>query len=433
MLTTPDTSPTEENKAPTPPEPPSSATRKENARPDSVRGKTKRSPEAAHFDGLLHIMGETLTGLDSSGVTSVQAIETTVDPAVDRDYVPSGEQRRLWCLRDRVTDRLADVDSDAIQKRRSRMGGCSRFPSIRVNATTGPYLSRDRCRDRVCPICAAKRGRDLAVKLADILQHADALRHLTLTLEATTEPLRVQVDHLLASFRRLRQHQQWGRHVSGGVACVQVTKNAVSGLWHPHLHVVVDGEYFAHPIIKEAWARASKGATIVHITRSTSVRSTARYIARYVASPDDLGSWSGTELAEYALALHGRRLVLAFGNLHGSKLPPKEKEDPKGPSQMVCHIAAIQWGIRNGSRSARRVFELTTLHYPGIAYAINPARPLMRSIERDPPVEVRMALVDAAVVAMDEYSTQVVNRPPPPPVKPPPPSYLPWEDRRSVT
>lgn len=332
-----------------------------------------------------------------------------------------------------MTDLLADIDDDAIQKRRSRMGGCSRFPSIRVNATTGPYLSRDRCRDRVCPICAAKRGRDLAVKLTDILQHADALRHLTLTLEATTEPLRVQVDHLLASFRRLRQHQQWGRHVSGGVACVQITKNAVSGLWHPHLHVVVDGEYFAHPIIKEAWARASKGATIVHITRSTSVRSTARYIARYVASPDDLGTWSGTELAEYALALHGRRLVLAFGNLHGSKLPPKEREDPKGPSQMVCHIAAIQWGIRNGSRSARRVFELTTLHYPGIAYAINPARPLMRSIERDPPVEVEKGLIAAAVIAMDEYMIQVVNRPPPPPVKPPPPSYLPWQDRRSMT
>ena len=368
-----------------------------------------------------------------SPFTSVQAVETTVDSSVDRDYVPSGEQRRLWSLRDRVTDLLADIDDDAIVKRRWRMSACSRFPSIRVNATTGPYLSRDRCRDRVCPICAAKRGRDLATRLNDVLQHADALRHLTLTLEATDEPLRVQIDHLLASFRRLRQHQQWGRHVAGGVACVQVTKNHVNGMWHPHLHVVIDGQYFAHPIIKEAWCRASKGATICHITRSTSVRTTARYIARYVASPDDLGSWSGMELAEYATALHGRRLVLAFGNLHGSKLPPKEKEDPKGPSQMVCHIAAIQWGIRNRSRSAKRVFELTTLHYPSIAFAIDSRRPLMRAIDREPPIEVEKSLIAAAVLAMDEYSTQRVNIPPPPPPSPPPDTYLPWADRRSIT
>lgn len=278
------------------------------------------------------------------GITSVQGSETTVDSlrksgsvctaaellarTTPARYADTRPQRHMHARFERprgtILDAFAASDDPAIHKRQRRLEGCCVCPMFCLDSRGTVAVAPGFCRDRLCPTCAACRGRVLQTRIAGAIKDMDQTRFCTLTVKCNGEPLAERIDHLYASFRRMRQTKIWAAHVRGGMAVLEVTHDPKTGNWHPHLHVLMDGVFFLHRDLKSAWEEATGDSSIVDIRVVISREAAARYVAAYIAKPADVGSWTQAAICEYALALHGRRLVVAFGSMHGKLGDPDE-------------------------------------------------------------------------------------------------------------
>lgn len=277
--------------------------------------------------------------------SSVQGSETTVDhfgplhrptprwadtPPQARVHLRFSRQRTI--ILDAIS---ANTDTD-MDRRRRRLEACCVCPMFCLNSQGGVSVAPGMCRDRLCPLCADSRGRVVQARVEAAISEMDQTRFLTLTVRSTGEPLAQLLDHVYASFRRMRQHRAWKAHVRGGIAVLEVTRNPKTGHWHPHLHVLIDGTYFDQRAIKAAWLEATGDSDIVDIRAVISRRAAARYVSAYVAKPADVEEWPQCGIVEYARALHGRRLVIAFGSMHGKLGEPDDTGDRPQLVGLLC-------------------------------------------------------------------------------------------------
>lgn len=286
--------------------------------------------------------------------TSVQGSETTVDALRKSGVVCTAaelaerKRRPLWATtppqarmhsrnrpqRETILVALNESDDPALRRRTRRIEACCVCPLFCLDSKGGVAVAPGFCRDRMCPTCAAIRGRQVQQRVRSAIASMDQVRFLTLTIADSDAPLEEQLDHLYASFRRLRQQKVWAAHVRGGVAVLENTRNPKTGRYHPHLHVLIDGVYFPHDVIRSAWREATGDSSIVHIVAVHSRDAAARYISTYVAKPADVLQWPAESIREYASALHGRRLVVAFGSMHGKLGDP----DDDGTSPQITGV-----------------------------------------------------------------------------------------------
>lgn len=250
---------------------------------------------------------------------------------------------------------------------------CMRYPSLRMKPDGTIYLSLDRCRSRLCPLCGAFRAKATKQRILAALPGQSDLRFLTLTLKSDSTPLKAQLEHLIASFRRLRQTRIWKETQRGGVATIQVTWNPNTKQWHPHLHCILDGSFVKHAELKTAWIKCSDGSSIVHIKAINDREAEIGYVCRYVASPDDLLRWPPEVAEEYALALAGRRAVQSFGTLHNSATERKDKDKHEEASTPVVPLRIVQKAIRSDHRHARTLYGGVTQYCPSaVPFLTNP-------------------------------------------------------------
>lgn len=167
----------------------------------------------------------------------------------------------------------------------------------------------------------------------------------------------------------LRKSSFWRRNVTGGMYTVQITRNNNTGMWHPHLHCIIDGDYLPHDQIREAWRDAlnrksglwsigPEAPLVVDIRAVPSRKRAARYIARYVCSPNDLSTWGEIATLEYCDATHGLRMLTMFGSLHGSKMPPRDPGDTQDLGEFVTSMETANRHADNGDRETRRALSL---------------------------------------------------------------------------
>lgn len=167
-------------------------------------------------------------------------------------------------------------------------------------------------------------------------RNADSLRFLTLTMAHSDTPLVEQLDRLYDAYRNLRRTEAWKRHVVGGIATVEVERNEETGEWHPHLHVLIDGTYWDHASIKATWHAVTGDSFIAWIKAVPSRRKVANYIAKYASKPGKSDEWPHHAIREFVTAMHRRRVVIATGNMHGSKIDcDNETERDKVTDQRI--------------------------------------------------------------------------------------------------
>lgn len=212
---------------------------------------------------------------------------------------------------------IASDDDPALQRRLKRLEGCCCCPMFAAKSDGTVGVAPGFCRDRLCPTCQQQRGREVSQRIGAIAESMDQVRFLTLTVKHSAAPLAEQLGDLYAAFKLLRRRPEWKAHVRGGVAVCEVKLGRDGESWHPHLHVLIDGTYFPHATIKRVWAEITGDSSIVHIKAMHSRQAAAKYVGTYVAKPADVLSLRPGQLCEYASALHGRRLVVAFGSMHG--------------------------------------------------------------------------------------------------------------------
>jgi len=236
-----------------------------------------------------------------------------------------------------------------------KISACGRYPSIMHAEKSGSLVMiQGRCNSRSCPTCVKSRASDMERRVREAVKQIDDARLITLTLKSEDRPLADQIKHLRESFVRLRRSKDWKASVIGGISVVETTWNPKTRTWHPHLHVIADGTFFAQPILKKAWAKASGGSDIVDIRRVASRDALAKYVAKYVSKSIGSEKMQPQQRAELALAMHGLRLCQTFGTLHG-QLPPREKRDADDPLETIAPISPLAEQVARGSNRARRI------------------------------------------------------------------------------
>ena len=170
-----------------------------------------------------------------------------------------------------------------------------------------------RCHDRFCLPCSQDRARLIVANLRNHLG-SQPTRFLTLTLKSNDEPLRAQLDRLYASFVLLRRRAWWRHNVTGGVAFCELKVGKGSGKWHPHLHVLLHGQYLPKQLIADSWLQITGDSYVVDIKRAKTPEHVYTYLASYVTKGWSTGVYHDADrLTEAIEAVKGRKLLAAFG------------------------------------------------------------------------------------------------------------------------
>lgn len=340
-------------------------------------------PLEARPDTVAHLDPETVAFLDrwdrgriipNGGISSsLEAQETTPDPlepstTLDRS---TGHPLELQSTFQRAahsafhTERWTVINAlwqpeapDELAKRAQRMGQCCCLPSLRLTAEGHVAPSLSRCRDRLCPLCASRRGQQAAWRTCSVVAKFNAPRFLTLTLAHRQETLREMFTRLHAYIKELRDQHFWRKAVWGGIFGFEVTRNTKTGSWHCHVHAIIDGEFMPQAVLKAAWQKITGDSFIVDIRAIPDRHKAARYISRYVAKPIDCSAWLPADLREYATAMHGRRLLQTFGNAHNVKADDDIETEPSAGSSHLCTAQQLREALTAGDPGAERATKL---------------------------------------------------------------------------
>ncbi len=176
-------------------------------------------------------------------------------------------------------------------------------------------LSCNHCHDRLCLPCQNSRQAGVieGIVLKMLNSNSDC-RFVTLTLKHSDAPLSVQMTRLIACFRSLRKHPNIGTKMSGGAWFVEVKLDKQKTRWHPHLHVIVEGEFIDAKLLSECWLHVTGDSYITDIRAIGNAKTRASYVAKYATKPlHNEVTLVPQKLDEFVVAIKGKRLYQCFG------------------------------------------------------------------------------------------------------------------------
>lgn len=205
---------------------------------------------------------------------------------------------------------------------------CRRYAKFSREKTTGDVrIMTDSCRDRWCPMCAEQKAKYAKDSAEIYIKSMKVPRFLTLTLRNNDNGLAEQIDFLQGSFRRIRQRAYWKKNVTGGIWFLQVKRGHNSGCWHPHLHILLDGNYMEQGKLSDLWELVTFGSPVIDIRKIHDPESAASYVSRYTARPAALADMSVEDRLVVIKALFGKRLSGTFGTGKTVTLTPPKIDD----------------------------------------------------------------------------------------------------------
>lgn len=149
-------------------------------------------------------------------------------------------------------------------------------------------MSGNFCHDRFCPMCNYRRARKLMAQMLQCLDYlGDNYKYLFLTLTVPNVPadeLRSKITQMRPASKEMLRGVGFGEDyrlvksiILGYQTSVEVTRNKKTGLYHPHMHIILavpknyaekdSGEYIPHGRWLQAWRNVmhDKSITQVHI------------------------------------------------------------------------------------------------------------------------------------------------------------------------
>lgn len=210
-----------------------------------------------------------------------------------------------------------------------------------------------RCGLRFCSVCSASAAGRARSRLQWIINNFEKQKRkrwkfLTLTLRST-EDLSKQLEHLISSFRKLRNRRLWKDSVTGGLYVVELTHSPKG--WHCHLHVIMQSSYIPQYHLSRVW-NAISGSPVVDI-REVKNNGLATYLTQYLTKCDvPLDHRNEAEDA-----MRGRRMWSPFGLAHDLNCQYKPQ-----PAPCPC-CGCEEW------MSDWRVNQLWREHRAGAQYA----------------------------------------------------------------
>jgi len=134
---------------------------------------------------------------------------------------------------------------------------------------------------------------------------------------------------------------------------LEITRNGTTGLWHPHVHLIVEGRYLPVGELSRRWLAVTGDSPIVDIRLVRNDAAVARYVAKYLCKTVPAAVIRDPDSLDTAMtALKGRRTIATFGRWRGFDLdaaPPDEIWD------CVAPLDAILADARAGDAAARAI------------------------------------------------------------------------------
>ena len=309
----------------------------------------------SHFDSADSLLSTSLDPLETTMQAAGVPLREHAAPSPDVGVIfrHSGWSR----YRDQIASAFASLHLP--DTRRTNFACCGEGAWVwqSPDDPTHYKLSGNYCHDRWCLPCGAARGRTIA-RNAMAYVAGRQLRFLTLTLRQVQAPLREHIDRLTDCFARLRRSRFWRDNVAGGMAILEVKHGAQAGTWNAHYHVLVEGKYLPHAIIKAMWHRITGDSYVVDIRAVGSTDAAAHYITKYVSKPLDRSVFRDeATLREAISAMHGKRTLSTFGAWSGLSLT---SEDTDAEWISIGPLAELQRDAHSGDAAAKQI--LLSLH-----------------------------------------------------------------------
>jgi hypothetical protein len=303
--------------------------------------------------------------------TSVHPQETsqpTTTPTVLCDYTAPRDEFRVppisqlettfrhsgWAIcRQRVWDQLNDGTQSI--NRVDRFANCGSGAVVQYSHKEDRVrISANYCHDRLCLPCAAAKAAQVKANIITACQ-GKLVRFMTLTLRHSRSSLRDQVDRLYREFAILRRRRFFKSNVAGGIAVMETKLSDRDGLWHVHLHCLIETKWLDQKQLSQEWLAVTGDSSIVDI-RQVQGEEAIRYVAKYAAKGTDNSTYTQPEaLREYIAAIKGRRLILAWGSFRGRDYTAVP-EDP-GDWVSLGSLGKLAAEARCGNVTAHRILE----------------------------------------------------------------------------
>lgn len=259
--------------------------------------------------------------------SSVHPQETTPDsplPYSYRKYLESFETSDLAAASETIRYLFPDP-ADPIPK---NFAACRSSAWFVREKTTGEVRVHARsCKNRFCPFCSRSKAYFISHNVHQWVKTLDRPKLLTLTLQHSSAPLGDQIGSLYRHFRNWRNRSPMKTTIRGGVWFVQVTLNAETYTWHPHLHIILDADYVPQKVLADKWLKVTKTSSVLDIRQIRSPEKAADYVARYVARPGKISDMPVDYRAEIYTTFGGLRSCGCFGTARVAKITTKTPFD----------------------------------------------------------------------------------------------------------
>lgn len=252
---------------------------------------------------------------------------------------------------------------------------CGAEATIEYCKDEGKYRVRaSYCHNRHCEPCMRAKAQLLSRNLQQKIKDTPGVtfRFVTLTLRHSPDlALKPQIEKLYESWRTLRTTKMWRASQRGGCAMLEIKWTATGG-WHPHLHIITQGEYMPAQQLSNEWHRITGDSHITDIRKLNKVKDAAYYVTKYVTKGCNANVWDNPQAAaEYIKALKGVRACGTFGSWRGFRLT--QRPATKGEWKTVALLKDVARKARQGD-----IVAITLLTHLEETCMYNPHRPRRR-------------------------------------------------------
>lgn len=201
---------------------------------------------------------------------------------------------------------------------------CGSECTVEYSASLQKHRVRaNHCKNRHCEPCMRARAGRLAANLKAKIEgdQKHRFRFLTLTLRHSDAPLADQIKRLYKSFSKLRATKFWKQSQRGGCFILEVKWSAKSREWHPHLHVITEGNWIKQQTLANQWRTITGDSHVVDVRCLADGKEAAHYVTKYVTKGTSDTVWDDDDAAqEWVTATKGVRTCATYGTWRGYKL-----------------------------------------------------------------------------------------------------------------
>lgn len=216
------------------------------------------------------------------------------------------------------------------------------------------------CRNRWCLPCAKARAYLDELKLRELVR-GKVLRRVTLTVKSYRgEKLITALGRLERAWDILRKDEWFRSKVTGGVKTLEVKRGKLSGNWHPHIHLLLEGDFVKQQTLSGLWEQITEDSNNVYCELlrqgEQGEEQAVQYGTKYACKPVPEAIYRNpSDLLEAMDVLKGKRMFDYIGTWRKAKKPEPVRANDW---QRVDRLHRLATRARYGCRESRLWLQL---------------------------------------------------------------------------